>query len=386
MTYDEKYMVFGAGAFGKSAYEKLGEDSIVCFIDNDEKKQGTLFYGKEVLSLSDASKMSDKYQVLIASLHIDSMKKDLEAYGIKKYRVFIDKVHGFFETEDLIVNNYHDGSELTEVDWNNSYKIQMARKGVFDEVERVHDDVPLFCHVEIETINRCNGVCSFCPVNKNADTREYHEMSDSVFEKIVSELREMHYSGRLSLFSNNEPLLDPQILQRSRYLREQVRDARIHMFSNGTLMTIDIFKELVEYLDELVIDNYHQDLKLIKPCEEIVKYCESNPELKKKVTIVMRKPNEILTTRGGNAPNRKDIVTYDKDRCILPYNQLIIRPDGKVSLCCNDALGEYTLGDANQESLLNIWYGQKYTAVRRALFQGRENFGKCKYCDTFFVG
>ena len=34
----------------------------------------------------------------------------------------------------------------------------------------------LFEEISIETINRCNGVCSFCPVNKNLDKREYHLM------------------------------------------------------------------------------------------------------------------------------------------------------------------------------------------------------------------
>ena len=34
------------------------------------------------------------------------------------------------------------------------------------------DDVfPIFQTIEIETINRCNGKCSFCPVNRNIDPR-----------------------------------------------------------------------------------------------------------------------------------------------------------------------------------------------------------------------
>lgn len=65
---------------------------------------------------------------------------------------------------------------------------------------------------------------------------------------------------------------------------------------------------------------------------------------------------------------------------------MIIRPTGKISLCCNDALGEYTLGDASKEKLIDIWYGEKYKMVRNALYEGRENWGHCKFCDTFAFG
>ena len=37
--------------------------------------------------------------------------------------------------------------------------------------------------------------------------------------------------------------------------------------------------------------------------------------------------------------------------CILPYKQMIIRPDGKTSLCCNDPYGKNTLADVNKMTL-----------------------------------
>lgn len=39
------------------------------------------------------------------------------------------------------------------------------------------DNMPLFEEIEIETLNRCNGKCSFCPVNVNEPQRPYHKMS-----------------------------------------------------------------------------------------------------------------------------------------------------------------------------------------------------------------
>lgn len=62
---------------------------------------------------------------------------------------------------------------------------------------------------------------------------------------------------------------------------------------------------------------------------------------------------------------------------------LIIRPDGKISLCCNDALGKYTLGDVNNQSIDEIWNSEEYQKIRNEmLYNGRKNLLLCKNCDT----
>ena len=93
-----------------------------------------------------------------------------------------------------------------------------------------------------------------------------------------------------------------------------------------------------------------------------------------------------MSTRGGDAPNRKKIVSYGKEKCVLPFKQLIIRPDGKVSLCCNDPYGKNTLGDLTKDSILDIWNGDKFKLVRSCLYKGREKWGQCEFCDAFNLG
>ena len=36
------------------------------------------------------------------------------------------------------------------------------------------DNMPQPCEIEIETINRCNGICPFCPINANEPQRPYY--------------------------------------------------------------------------------------------------------------------------------------------------------------------------------------------------------------------
>lgn len=383
----KKIVIFGAGNYGRKAFLDYGAENVAFFIDNNETRYGTLFCGKEIKSLSEILADKEQYRLVVANSYYASICRQLEAVGIADYEVYeADILHGFYEMEDLIVNPYSTLAEAkTEEEWSRSAKLQYTRQGVYDEVERIYDKKLLFNHIEVETINRCNGNCSFCPVNRIEDPREKKIMTQELFESIVEQLADIHYCGRFTTFSNNEPLLDERIIEFNQFARRKLPQARMHLFTNGTLLTLDKFIALTEVLDEFVIDNYQQDLKLIRPCEEIREYCEEHPELKKKVTIVLRKPHEILTTRGGTAPNRQELPDYGKDRCVFPFKQMIVRPDGLISLCCNDALGKYTLGDLNKESLLDIWYGPKFTMVRKCLYEGREKWGNCKYCDTFSV-
>ena len=95
--------------------------------------------------------------------------------------------------------------------------------------------------IEIETINRCNNNCSFCAVNRINDSRKLKWMSESLFFSIIDQLAEIDYGGYLSLFSNNEPLLDTRICEFIGYARKKLPRARLSIFTNGILLTEEIF-------------------------------------------------------------------------------------------------------------------------------------------------
>lgn len=372
---------------GRMALYKYA-DRVDCIIDNNKTLYGHSIRGIAIKSVEEGIKDIGDKTVVVAGKCQDSMAEQLRKLGVDKYILFLGESKAYYGTEELVVNPYLDNRvrDISEEEWNKNVQRDFEIETVNRMVEKMQGKAVMFDHVEIETVNRCNGNCEFCPVNRKNDTREYKLMADELFQNIIDQLEEINYDGRLALFSNNEPFLDPNILQRHKYARMKLPKARMHLFTNGTLLTVERFQELMLYLDELIIDNYQQDLKLIKPCREIANYCEKHPELKKKVTIVLRKPQEILTTRGGDAPNRKVLQSYPDARCVLPYKQLIIRPDGKVSLCCNDPLGKNTLGDLKQDAILDVWNNDRFKVVRKCLYEGRGHWEHCKYCDFFGVG
>ncbi len=241
-----------------------------------------------------------------------------------------------------------------------------------------------FEEVCIETLNRCNGSCSFCPVNKNSDTREYHLMEEKLFYSIIDQLHSMGYDKTISLHCNNEPLLDKRIYKFAEYTRNKLPNAYIVMNTNGTLLTPTNFYKLIRNLDLLIIDNYNDNLKLNKNTIPINDICKNNEEYNKKVWITLRKENEILTSRSGQSKNRKSVKSLSSP-CIYPFMQISIRSDGKVSQCCNDSLGKETLGDTNYESLESIWYAHDFVNLRLKLIKSRSLVPLCKNCDTIVI-
>lgn len=378
----KKKILFGAGLYGRIALQYYKKENIAYFVDNNPQLVGQVIDGIEVISVDKLKEICRNYDIIITTKFKSEIINQLNGIGITSYEVFVEDDSRFFPTSELIVNPYQDKRDNF---------VDMSKRGIEQKIQEIesmtnklYEEKPLFRQIEIETINRCNGGCSFCPVSKQNDTRDLKIMKRSLFVKIIDELAAINYSGRLALFSNNEPFLDESIIEKHRYARKKLPNARMYLFTNGTLLTLDKFRSILPYLDELIIDNYQQDLKLIKNCEEIAKYCDKNKVLKEKVTIVLRKPKEKLTNRGGDAPNRTDLVSFPEARCVLPFEQMIVRPDGKVSLCCNDPLGKNTLADLTKENIVDAWYNDRFQTVRKCLFKGgRKEWGHCIYCDNF---
>jgi hypothetical protein len=59
--------------------------------------------------------------------------------------------------------------------------------------------------------------------------------------------------------------------------------------------------------------------------------------------------------------------------------------NGRVTLCCMDAEGDFSWGDASQESVLDIYNGQRARAYRQAHRTGkRRDVPPCGTCNLFW--
>ena len=228
-------------------------------------------------------------------------------------------------------------------------------------------------------------------MNRHNDTRKPAVMKEELLYSIIDQLHTMDYRGTIVLFSNNEPLLDGRIFKFIEYARKQLPNARHKICTNGTLLNVEKFLNLVKNLDKIIVDNYDDNFQLTPPIEKTLidfqalppqTYADSPCE----VIISMRKKNQKLLTRGGAAPNR--INEPNKFRptapCIYPFVYMEVRPDGTISPCCQLPMGTINLGDLNKQSLREIWRGQVYQDFCKEMyFNGRQSFSDCEFCDDF---
>lgn len=249
-----------------------------------------------------------------------------------------------------------------------------------DKVKEIYNNRKIIL-VQMETHNRCNNDCNFCPVSVGNDIRKYHKMSDELFIKIINDLSDINYKGMISLFDNNEPFLDKRILNFFKIAKEKLPYAFHYIMTNGLTVTLEDYIESCKYLDMFLIDNYNNNGELNPNTKIIYDFCINNPQYNKKTVILMRSKNEILTSRAGNSPNRKNSLKRIPYLCTLPLWQFHIRPDGKVSLCCCDAYGQMTLGDLTKNTVKEIWNSKLFNRLQKLLLKGRNSINICKYCD-----
>lgn len=250
------------------------------------------------------------------------------------------------------------------------------------------EEIPVFQNVMIETINRCNGICDFCPANKNEETRTFKKMTEDMYNGIINELEEIKWSGKLFLCVNNEPFLDKRIIAFAKYAKIKISNASIVLITNGSLLTTEKMDEMVGIVDEITINDYSERYILSKPIKRIYKHVKKHSEKYDlmKISINRRYNKEILATRAGNAPNKKNKNVKMKMSCLYPFMDFIIFPDGQVGMCCNDCKECSCFGDISKDKILNIWENEKFQDLRKAVSKGRDKYEFCKECDVVDAG
>ena len=249
-------------------------------------------------------------------------------------------------------------------------------------------EAPMPNVVNIETINRCNSTCAFCTANIHAEKRPFRQIDMELYKSIIDQLADWGYRGHLTLYGNNEPLLDKRIVEMHRYAREKLPDCFIFLSTNGLILKMDLLKQLQPYVNQIIINNYANQYRMHKNIQQIYEYVSAHPEEFEDIEIViqMRYLQEVLTNRAGSAPNKKETEKVIRETCLLPFTDMWIMPNGKVGLCCCDNFEVTDFGDLNTMTLKECWDNPKLRAMREAVASGRQNYPFCKHCDFIDAG
>ena len=235
----------------------------------------------------------------------------------------------------------------------------------------------LFRIVQIETQNSCTRSCWFCKFGQPRKDPVDLRLSTPVFERIVSELGKLDFTGRISVYGINEPLLDDRIVDFISGLRRACRRAFLSLDTNGDLLDGTMLDRLSHAGANAVIANAYDRTAM----RRLAGLADHGPLILQD----FRDAAPRVENRGGNVRLPRPIFDSAQwiDRaCLRPSTTLQIRANGDVVLCCGDMYGDVVFGNVAEQSLVNIWNSRDMRLTRRRLRKGeRRDLPLCESCS-----
>ena len=266
-------------------------------------------------------------------------------------------------------------------------------------------------YIEIESYDGCNFDCVMCPLGKSI-YKGGGAISSKLFDKVVSEIAPYKDWIKLVCLSRNgEPLINKNLHIMISKLKE-VGIKRVNFSTNASALNEKKSLELIKAgLDEIrfSIDGFTKETfekvrkggnfdKVIKNC---LKFIEIRDKLKAHTQIQVRfveqkantheindwknfwisklKKTDLVASKklhswGNKLSNfENNIDKIYKKPCISPFSTLEILYDGTVPLCGCDYEPTVNLGNANKNTLKEIWNSKKFRDIRKQHQEGKRN-------------
>jgi hypothetical protein len=258
--------------------------------------------------------------------------------------------------------------------------------------------IPVFSIVEISVVAACNRRCSFCPVSDN-----YYKkvglsgvMKQSLYEKLLLDLKSIDYAGMILFSGESEPLLHKRLDRLISHTKATLPDTQIEVNSNGDLLTerklASLFDAGLDTLSISMYDGPHQ-INIFS-------------ELRKKVGL---DPSQILLRRryfkdgnyGINMTNRGGLVDSDAFRsplksdpigskqkfpinqeCYYPFYMLTVDVGANVTICSHDWAKQYVVGNFAKDHIFQIWTGSRFNIARQSLSKCDRSLPSCRECNA----
>ncbi|MDD5618126.1 MAG: radical SAM protein [Candidatus Omnitrophica bacterium] len=291
-------------------------------------------------------------------------------------------------------------------------------------------------HLDFELHYGCNLKCPQCilQVDKSRlkKIHPYHiakrkeRINLEKFKEIIDEGIQ-HGLCSITLGVNNEPLMDPNIVQFIRYASKKgVMD--IIILTNATLLTRRLSKELLEsgltklYFSidatkeatyqkirkggslKAVKKNIHYFLELKKEKKSLfpitrVSFVKSKVNEKEEKVFIKywRKRVDFVSVQAFTSPDKSDEDTFKAyhienkslkslGNCPQPFQRLTIYHDGSVHPCCHWYGATLIVGNIHKDSIYNIWNSEKMRKIRSSVNDQIAMPKDCQICREVVFG
>ena len=278
--------------------------------------------------------------------------------------------------------------------------------------------LPFPSFVYAEPTNACPLACVMCP--RDQSPRPVGFMDFALFKSLADACAEEGPPDLLILHKDGEPLLHPRLPEMIAYAKERKAAGRVSFSTSATGLTRDLAGELVKsgldwidiaidgateatYASTRVRGDFHQVEENVRTLHAVRERMGSaTPHIN--LRIVRMEPviqeTEAFRTRWAPladsveprefktwAGRYPESLRHPQDRrpaartpCFSPFTALAVNWDGDVSICSVDWAKRGIVGNANRESLAEIWRGKALEEARQAHREGR--FGEAPPCGT----
>jgi MoaA/NifB/PqqE/SkfB family radical SAM enzyme len=268
----------------------------------------------------------------------------------------------------------------------------------------------------IELTNACNLKCKMCTAR---DRRKIGFMSKPLFYKCIDEFAELNCRD-IYLHGGGESLLHPNFKEFLTYACK-VRGKGIKevgWVDNGTLFD----KDTADLVISLGVDHVSFSIDGLGEINDKIRIGSNYEKIRENITYLLShrrngKPTVVINTVDCdktqqeinnflkvwtkladcvclvptfNAENALQnprayfdgYATKQEPYCFFPFSNMTVCWDGKVTGCCADPVAATNLGNANTESLGNIWKGKEFKHFRKQLLTNNFDSGSlCTKCD-----
>lgn len=266
--------------------------------------------------------------------------------------------------------------------------------------------------ISLETFAKCNAACTFCPYTTLE--RIGTKMPDELIDAIIEELKDHPHPFLISPFKVNEPFLDKRLIPICRKINAELPNAILRLFSNGSALTEKHIDEVATLnrvthlwisLNEYEADAYKATMGLD------FNRTVANLDLLHSKKAAGTFPFEVMISRVRQAliPNEADRAfsrfVYDRwplfkvhlikrdswlgftepndsevpDEPCGRWFELSVMATGKVSLCCMDSSGEFSIGDIKDGVFAT--YNAPHWRERRLKMLSRKGINPCSTCN-----
>ncbi|MBU0647959.1 SPASM domain-containing protein [Patescibacteria group bacterium] len=271
-------------------------------------------------------------------------------------------------------------------------------------------DFPLAMCVNVHTF--CNQSCRMCPYHELKKVLPMGVMEWKLYQKLIDEFKSD--GGQIVTFNNfSEIFAHPKGVEY--VLAALNKNIDVYLVSNGTFLTKEIVSKLFDnnfrgviyvschgFSDKTVkkvtgVDNFGRVKKNLeylakkhsRPSNIIVQYVvgEGNKhELEaarkhwQSLGISFNQISEhSFADRNYRVMDKRNISQDDRlFGCNswghdggLPFYQIVIQCDGRVTLCCMDVRQEYVLGNVTDSSIKEVWNSDSFKKMIENIYTGK---------------